>query len=200
MIRLMIDAGGVKPHQRQEFRAPGANCAGGRPTMRWLRGDPRRRAAGAQQYGVQAAAQGRFRRAARLFARAVKLCPDWPEARINLGSAYYQLALHDREELALTWLRAAEAQFRTAHELDPGSPAAVLDLCATLNALGQPDEALTRLRDLAGRHPHHRDLHYNLAVGYLQQGDPSQARRELAHELEHHPDHAAALRMLERLR
>lgn len=100
------------------------------------------------------------------YERVVELAPDWLEAHINLGVAYYQLGQ----------LSDACAAFRGAVQLDPISGIARYNLGCTLEELGEYDEAIEHLERAARAMPAHADAHFNLALAYEKRGELAVAR------------------------
>lgn len=172
--------------------------------MRWpTRDRPERARERAEQQnarGLRLVGAGRLQEALTAFQAAVTQAPSLLDARINLGSMLYRLALTARDEHTTERLEEAARHFRYVLGLDPGHAAAALNLAATCNALGEHDESLRLLEALARSHPQHTDVHYNLAVAYLHAGQPDKARQAVLAELEHHGDHAQAARLLAELR
>ncbi len=160
---------------------------------------PRRQAETLVETSLREAAAGRFERAAAACEQALALVPTLLPARINLGSAHYQMALQAYGEVRLEHLRQARQQFGYVLGLDPHHAAAALNLAATLDALGEPEAAFEQLQRLAQRHPSRRDVWYNLALAHLKAGRPDEARQAVIRELEHHPDHGLAAQLLERV-
>jgi tetratricopeptide (TPR) repeat protein len=100
------------------------------------------------------------------YLRVVDLAPDWIEAHINLGVAYYQLGQ----------LSDAAAAFRQAVELDPMSGISRYNLGCTLEELGEFDEAIEHLQRAARAMPAHADVHFNLALAHEKRGERLEAR------------------------
>jgi len=73
------------------------------------------------------------------YRRVVELAPEWLEAHVNLGVAYYQLGQ----------LSEACAAFRNAVQLDPISGVARYNLGCTLEEQGEYDEAIEHLERAA---------------------------------------------------
>lgn len=171
--------------------------------MRWpIRNRPEQARARAEQQnarGLRLVSAGRMREALEAFQGAVSQAPSLLDARINLGSMLYRLAVTARDEHTTERLEEAARHFRYVLGLDSGHAAAALNLAATCNALGEHEESLRLLEGLARSHPQHTDVHYNLAVAYLHAGQPDKAREAALTELEHHGDHAQAARLLAEL-
>ena len=100
------------------------------------------------------------------YLRVVELAPDWIEAHINLGVAYYQLGQ----------LSDAGAAFRRAVQLDPMSGISHYNLGCTLEELGEFEEAIEHLQRAARAMPAHADVHFNLALAHEKRGERRQAR------------------------
>jgi tetratricopeptide (TPR) repeat protein len=103
-----------------------------------------------------------------MYERVVNLAPDWIEAHINLGVAYYQTGR----------ISDAGAAFRAAVELDPLSGISRYNLGCTLEELGEIDEAIEHLRRAAHAMPAHADVHFNLALAYEKNGERQSAREQ----------------------
>jgi tetratricopeptide (TPR) repeat protein len=103
-----------------------------------------------------------------IYERVVNLAPDWIEAHINLGVAYYQTGQ----------ISDACAAFRAAVELDPLNGIARYNLGCTLEELGEVDEAVEHLRRAARAMPAHADVHFNLALAYEKRGERRFAREQ----------------------
>ena len=101
------------------------------------------------------------------YQRVVDLAPNWIEAHINLGVAYYQLGQ----------LTDARDAFLAAVQIDPLNGISRYNLGCTLEELGEMDEAIDHLRRAARAMPAHADVHFNLALAYEKRGE-----RRAAHE------------------
>ncbi len=110
------------------------------------------------------------------------LAPDWIEAHLNLGVAYYRL---DR------WEEARNA-FRAAVALDPTSSMARYNLGCVLEELDEIDEAVEHLRRAVRGMPAHADAHFNLALAYEKRGETRRARQHWALYLRYDPHGAWA--------
>lgn len=102
------------------------------------------------------------------YQRVVELAPDWIEAHINLGVAYYQLGQ----------LTDARNAFRSAVQIDPLNGIARYNLGCTLEELNQLDEAIDHLRHAARAMPAHADVHFNLALAYEKRGERLAGREQ----------------------
>ena len=100
------------------------------------------------------------------YLRVVNLAPDWIEAHINLGVAYYQLGQ----------LSDAGAAFRRAVQLDPMSGISHYNLGCTLEEMGEFDEAIEHLQRASRAMPAHADVHFNLALAHEKRGERRVAR------------------------
>jgi tetratricopeptide (TPR) repeat protein len=95
------------------------------------------------------------------YQRVVELAPNWIEAHINLGVAYYQLGQ----------LSDARDAFLAAVRIDPLNGISRYNLGCTLEELGELDEAIDHLRRAARAMPAHPDVHFNLALAYEKRGE-----------------------------
>jgi tetratricopeptide (TPR) repeat protein len=100
------------------------------------------------------------------YLRVVELAPDWIEAHINLGVAYYQLGQ----------LSDARASFFNAVQLDPMNGISRYNLGCTLEELGELEEAIEHLQRAARAMPAHADVHFNLALAYEKRAERRRAR------------------------
>lgn len=135
-----------------------------------------------------------------LYERALEQVPTLLETHTNLAAAWYQLAMQRAAGPLPGWLEEAAKHYRYVLGIAPDHVPAALGLAACQHALGQAEESLRLLQSLARAHPTHRDVNYNLAVAYLAAGDKRRAREAAETELRHHPDHALAGELAERLR
>ncbi len=90
--------------------------------------------------GAQALRDGDVAGAIEDLRRAVRLAPDWPEARVNLG-----VALRRAGDT-----RSAYDAYRDALVLDPGNPSALANLAVLYGAEAQPEAQADALRALSG--------------------------------------------------
>ena len=100
------------------------------------------------------------------YLRVVELAPDWIEAHINLGVAYYQMGQ----------LSDARAAFAAAVALDPLNGISRYNLGCTLEEMGEYDAAIEHLLRAARAMPAHADVHFNLALAYEKRGERRAAR------------------------
>ena len=100
------------------------------------------------------------------YLRVVELAPDWIEAHINLGVAYYQMGQ----------LSDARAAFAAAVALDPLNGISRYNLGCTLEEMGEYDAAIEHLLRAARAMPAHADVHFNLALDAV---SSSRAKRHL---------------------
>ena len=115
--------------------------------------------------------------AVEIYERVIDLAPDWIEAHINLGVAYYQMGQ----------IPEACNAFRAAVELDPLNGISRYNLGCTLEELGEVDEAVEHLRRAAKAMPAHADVHFNLALAHEKRGERKLAREEWLLYLRHAP-------------
>ena len=116
------------------------------------------------------------------YQRVVELAPDWIEAHINLGVAYYQMGQ----------LSDAREAFLAAVALDPLNGISRYNLGCTLEELGEYDEAIDHLRRAARAMPAHADVHFNLALAYEKRGERRAARDHWTLYLRYAPNGAWA--------
>jgi tetratricopeptide (TPR) repeat protein len=102
------------------------------------------------------------------YLRVVELAPNWIEAHINLGVAYYQLGQ----------LTDARDAFRAAVQLDPLNGISRYNLGCTLEELNEFEEAIDHLERAARAMPAHPDVHFNLALAYEKRGNRRRAREQ----------------------
>jgi tetratricopeptide (TPR) repeat protein len=98
--------------------------------------------------------------AAQAYRQAVDAAPDWVEARINLGTAMYQLG---RMEEALE-------QFLMAVEYEPENALAEFNLGCVFEQLGKTADAILHLSRAVELLPSLADAHLNLALAYEKTG------------------------------
>jgi tetratricopeptide (TPR) repeat protein len=120
----------------------------------------------------------------------VELAPDWIEAHINLGVAYYQMGQ----------LSDARDAFVVAVGLDPLNGISRYNLGCTLEELGEYDEAIDHLRRAARAMPAHADVHFNLALAYEKRSERRAARDHWTLYLRYAPNGTWAEQARARLR
>jgi tetratricopeptide (TPR) repeat protein len=124
------------------------------------------------------------------YQRVVELAPDWIEAHINLGVAYYQMGQ----------LSDARDAFVAAVGLDPLNGISRYNLGCTLEELGEYDEAIDHLRRAARAMPAHADVHFNLALAYEKRSERRAARDHWTLYLRYAPNGTWAEQARARLR
>jgi tetratricopeptide (TPR) repeat protein len=124
------------------------------------------------------------------YQRVVELAPDWIEAHINLGVAYYQMGQ----------LSDARAAFAAAVALDPLNGISRYNLGCTLEEMGEYDGAIEQLVRAARAMPGHADVHFNLALAYEKRGERRAARDHWTLYLRHAPNGTWAEQARARLR
>jgi len=124
------------------------------------------------------------------YLRVVELAPDWIEAHINLGVAYYQMGQ----------LSDARAAFAAAVALDPLNGISRYNLGCTLEEMGEYDGAIEHLLRAARAMPAHADVHFNLALAYEKRGERRAARDQWTLYLRHAPNGTWAEQARARLR
>jgi tetratricopeptide (TPR) repeat protein len=112
------------------------------------------------------------------YQRVVDLAPNWIEAHINLGVAYYQLGQ----------LTDARNAFLAAVQIDPHNGISRYNLGCTLEELGELDLAIEHLRHAARAMPAHADAHFNLALALERRGDRDASREQWSLYLKHAPN------------
>jgi len=112
------------------------------------------------------------------YQRVVDLAPNWIEAHINLGVAYYQMGQ----------LTDARNCFLAAVQIDPLNGISRYNLGCTLEELGELEEAIDHLRRAARAMPAHADVHFNLALAYEKRGERKAAHEQWALYLRHAPN------------
>ena len=115
--------------------------------------------------------------AAEYYQQAVQAAPEWVEARINLGTALYQL---DRMDQACR-------EFQKAVELQPGNALAQFNLGCVLEQFGHTDAAVTHLLRAVEIAPDLADAHLNLALAYEKRGQVQDSVRHLTWYLRYEP-------------
>ena len=123
------------------------------------------------------------------YQRVVDLAPNWIEAHINLGVAYYQLGQ----------LTDARDCFLAAVQIDPLNGISRYNLGCTLEELGELDQAVDHLRRAARAMPAHADVHFNLALAYEKRGERKAAHEQWALYLRYAPNGPWADQARERL-
>lgn len=124
------------------------------------------------------------------YLRVVELAPDWIEAHINLGVAYYQMGQ----------LSDARAAFAAAVALDPLNGISRYNLGCTLEEMGEYNGAIEHLLRAARAMPGHADVHFNLALAYEKRGERRAARDQWTLYLRHAPNGTWAEQARARLR
>ena len=109
---------------------------------------------------------GRTAEAAAEYSEALRLWPDFIQARANLGLAY-------SEEGRTT---EAIAELEGAVRAKPDYPEAQAYLGLALVRAGRPAEAVAHYEEALRRDPDSADIHYNLAVALRAAGRPAEAR------------------------
>ncbi len=116
--------------------------------------------------------------AAEAYKKAVEAAPEWVEARINLGTAMYQLG------------RMAEAyeHFSAAVQIEPENTLAEFNLGCVLEQLGNTAEAIVHLSRAVELSPSLADGHLNLALAFEKNGQPQYALRHLSLYVRYEPN------------
>jgi tetratricopeptide (TPR) repeat protein len=116
--------------------------------------------------------------AAEAYRNAVDAAPDWVEARINLGTAMYQLGR----------MEEAREHFFMAAELEPQNALAEFNLGCVLEHLGKTAEAILHLSRAVELAPSLADAHLNLALAFEKNGQAHEALRHLSLYLRYEPN------------
>jgi len=116
--------------------------------------------------------------AAQAYRKAVEAAPEWVEARINLGTAMYQLGRMDD----------AYEQFSVAVEFEPTNALAEFNLGCVLEHLGRTPEAIAHLCKAVELLPSLADAHLNLALAYEKNGQMQNAVRHLSLYVRYEPN------------
>ncbi len=116
--------------------------------------------------------------AAEAYGKAVEAAPEWVEARINLGTAMYQLG------------RMAEAHehFSIAVAIEPENTLAEFNLGCVLEQLGKTGEAILHLSRAVELSPSLADGHLNLALAFEKCGQLQNALRHLSLYVRYEPN------------
>jgi tetratricopeptide (TPR) repeat protein len=139
--------------------------------------------------GKQHGEAGRWAEAVIAFRELVRLAPDLPEARSDLGIAC----------LALGRLEEAAANLQRAIELRPSFELALIHLASALLQLGRDSEALVSYRRLSRRAGDPLERRRYLAQALAIEGKWDEAEKELRRLLAQAPTHAEARRLLAEL-
>ena len=120
--------------------------------------------------------------AAEAYQRAVDASPEWVEARINLGTALYQLKRMDD----------ALVQFAKAVELDPRNALAEFNLGCVFEQVGDSGATIEHLHRAIDLAPTLADAHLNLALAYEKRGSIDSSFRHFSLYLRYEPNGAWA--------
>jgi tetratricopeptide (TPR) repeat protein len=116
--------------------------------------------------------------AARAYQKAVEAAPEWVEARINLGTAMYQLGR----------MEEAYEHFLMAVGFEPENALAEFNLGCVLEQLAKTDEAITHLSRAVDLAPGLADGHLNLALAYERTGNVQGVLRHLSLYIRYEPN------------
>lgn len=119
-----------------------------------------------------------IQQAEQAYRKAVDAAPDWVEARINLGTALYQLGR----------MEEAGDQFSKAVTLEPENALAEFNLGCVLEQLGRTPEAIVHLSRSVDLAPTLADAHLNLALAYEKVGQSQNALRHLIQYVRYEPN------------
>jgi len=112
------------------------------------------------------------------YRKAVDAAPDWVEARINLGTALYQLGR----------MQDAHEQFLMAVEIEPENALAEFNLGCVLEQMAKTAEAILHLSRAVELVPSLADAHLNLALAYEKNGQAHNALRHLSLYVRYEPN------------
>lgn len=115
------------------------------------------------------AEQGRIAESIEYYSRAVHRCPHAAIIHCNFGQVLTEAGQ----------FRAADEHLRLALELDPNSALPANAMGNLLLRQGSPGEALTYFRRALEVLPDLPDLHYNIALAYIQTDNLEQAKEHL---------------------
>jgi tetratricopeptide (TPR) repeat protein len=116
--------------------------------------------------------------AAEAYRKAVEAAPEWVEARINLGTAMYQLGR----------MEEAREHFSMAVRFEPENALAEFNLGCVLEQLGKTAEAISHLSRAVELVPSLADAHLNLALAYEKNGQGQNALRHLSLYIRYEPN------------
>jgi tetratricopeptide (TPR) repeat protein len=116
--------------------------------------------------------------AAEAYRKAVEAAPEWVEARINLGTAMYQLGR----------MEEAREHFSMAVRFEPENALAEFNLGCVLEQLGKTAEAILHLACAVELAPSLADAHLNLALAYEKSGQGQNALRHLSLYIRYEPN------------
>ncbi len=117
-------------------------------------------------------------KAAEAYRKAVDAAPEWVEARINLGTALYQLGR----------MQEACEHFSTAVKYEPNNALAEFNLGCVLEQLGNTAEAIMHLCRATDLAPALADAHLNLALAYEKIGQGKNVLRHLNLYVQYEPN------------
>jgi tetratricopeptide (TPR) repeat protein len=116
--------------------------------------------------------------AAEAYRKAVEAAPEWVEARINLGTTFYQLGRMEN----------AREEFARAVEMEPKNALAEFNLGCVLQQLGDLPGAVKHLAYSVELMPALADAHLNLALAYEKTGQEHQAVSHLSLYVQYEPN------------
>lgn len=112
------------------------------------------------------------------YRNAVAAAPEWVEARINLGTALYQMGR----------MEEAREHFSVAVKLEPLNALAEFNLGCVLEQMGNTPEAIAHLLRSVELAPSLSDAHLNLALAYEKCDRVQHALRHLSLYLRYEPN------------
>ncbi len=136
--------------------------------------------------GVALVAAGRHDEAVQAFKQAVRLRPEFAEARFNLAAEMRKAGRHEE----------AVANYESGLQFVPDYAEGRYELGAELFALNRRDDAIEQLRHALRLGPRHVEANYLLAQCQLDRGDVAGARQLIDTALQIAPHFAPAHRLL----
>jgi tetratricopeptide (TPR) repeat protein len=131
------------------------------------------------EYGMMCDSDtGSLEEAAKAYQKAVDAAPEWVEARINLGTAMYQLGR----------MEEAYEHFLMAVGFEPKNGLAEFNLGCVLEQMARTEEAILHLSRAVELVPSLADGHLNLALAYEKNGQIQEAIRHLSLYIRYEPN------------
>jgi tetratricopeptide (TPR) repeat protein len=121
---------------------------------------------------------GSLEEAAKAYRKAVEAAPEWVEARINLGTAMYQLGR----------MEEAYEHFLMAVGFEPENALAEFNLGCVLEQMAKTEEAILHLSRAVELLPSLADGHLNLALAYEKYGQTQNVLHHLSLYIRYEPN------------